>query len=193
MIKQPVQIISITDNNLQQRIDNFLLTQLKNVPKTRIYRALRKGEVRVNKKRVKPEYRLQLGDQVRLPPLVRDTQEALTKPPAYDLERLKKNILFEDQKLMVINKPAGIAVHGGSGIPWGIIEILRTQLPKGHFLELVHRLDRDTSGCLLLAKKRSMLKELHRLLEKNTLEKNLLGIGEGALAKIFAESGCAFI
>jgi 23S rRNA pseudouridine955/2504/2580 synthase len=179
MIKQPVQIISITDNNLHQRVDNFLLTQLKNIPKTRIYRALRKGEVRVNKKRVGPDYRLQLGDQVRLPPLKRETQEKSGQPPAYDLERLKNNILFEDPKLMVINKPAGIAVHGGSGVPWGIIEILRTQLPKGHFLELVHRLDRDTSGCLLLAKKRSMLKELHQLLEKNTLEKTYWALVKG--------------
>lgn len=179
MIKQPVQFITISEDFSQQRIDNFLLARLKNIPKTRIYRALRKGEVRVNKKRVDANYRLQPADEVRIPPLRSDFQERPMNPPANSLERLQKSILFEDQHLMVINKPAGMAVHGGSGITWGIIEILRTQLQKGHFIELVHRLDRDTSGCLLIAKKRSTLKELHQLLEKNKVEKTYWALVKG--------------
>ncbi|MBA2654838.1 MAG: RluA family pseudouridine synthase [Gammaproteobacteria bacterium] len=164
--KGGVQQLEVDENHTQQRIDNFLFSQLKGVPKSRIYKALRKGEVRVNKKRVKPEYKLQLGDILRLPPF-RTPMKDENKPavPGTRLsELIKTQIMMEDNDLIILNKPAGIAVHGGSGISFGVIEILRALNPRAKFLELVHRLDRDTSGCLLIAKKSSVLKEIHSLL-----------------------------
>jgi len=165
-------------NHLDQRIDNYLLSILKGVPKSRIYKLLRKGEVRVNKKRIKPTYRLAQGDIVRLPP-VRVSQ--VDKPEDIQQSRLKlieDNIIYEDKALIVINKPSGIAVHGGSGISYGVIEIMR-QLKKLTYLELVHRLDRETSGCLMIAKKRSMLKHLHGLFQTNKITKKYWALVDG--------------
>lgn len=166
-----VQFLEISDGNEGQRIDNFLMTKLKGVPKTLIYKILRKGEVRVNKKRIKPDYRLQLGDMVRVPPV----RVAERKEPARIgeklLEELEAAVLYEDDDLIVVNKPSGIAVHGGSGISLGLIESFRQMRPRSNFLELVHRLDRDTSGCILLAKKRSALKLMHESLQKSTITK----------------------
>lgn len=166
-----VQFLEISDGNEGQRIDNFLLAKLKGVPKTLIYKILRKGEVRVNKKRIKPEYKLQIGDLVRVPPV----RVAERKTPARIgeklLEELEAAILYEDDDLIVVNKPSGIAVHGGSGISLGLIECFRQMRPRSNFLELVHRLDRDTSGCILLAKKRSALKLMHESLQKSTITK----------------------
>ena len=147
------------------------MTKLKGVPKTLVYKILRKGEVRVNKKRIKPDYRLQLGDLVRVPPV----RVAERKEPARIgeklLEELEAAVLYEDDDLIVVNKPSGIAVHGGSGISLGLIESFRQMRPRSNFLELVHRLDRDTSGCILLAKKRSALKLMHESLQKSTITK----------------------
>ncbi len=175
-----VEYLQIPDAIQGQRIDNFLITQIKGVPRSHIYRLLRRGEVRVNKRRVKPSYRLQAGDQVRIPPL--RTAPVSTSAPAQrgSLAILARAILFEDDRLIVLNKPAGFAVHGGSGIRWGVIEALRQLRPRED-LELVHRLDRETSGCLLIAKKRSVLRELHRAMRGNHLQKRYLALLQGTL------------
>lgn len=155
-----VTMVEITEDQSGQRIDNFLLSKLKGVPKSRIYRILRKGEVRVNKSRVKPEYKLQGGDVVRIPP-IRVAERAAVQGPSLKLQKLlEQSVLYEDDLLLVVNKPAGLAVHGGSGVNLGLIEALRATRPKHSFLELVHRLDRETSGCLIVAKKRSSLRFL---------------------------------
>ncbi|KAA0875344.1 23S rRNA pseudouridine(955/2504/2580) synthase RluC [Nitrincola tapanii] len=166
-----VRLLSIDAESAGQRIDNFLRTQLKGVPKTLIYRVLRKGEVRVNKKRIKPEYKLQLGDEVRVPPL-RVSEAEVAAPVSRSLtEHLQQAILYETDALLIINKPSGLAVHGGSGINLGLIEALRQMRPEARFLELVHRLDRDTSGCIMVAKKRSMLRYLHEALREKRVRK----------------------
>lgn len=178
-IKLPVQIIEIEPDFIGQRIDNFLLARLKGVPKSVIYRVLRKGEVRVNKKRIKPEYKLQQDDVVRIPPL---TVAAEGEPVSVKLsmvKNLEQHILFEDNDLIVLNKPSGMAVHGGSGLQFGVIEALRALRPLAKHLELVHRLDRDTSGCLLIAKKRSVLTHLHEQLRNKTVEKKYWALVAG--------------
>jgi len=174
-----VQMLEVAPELAGQRIDNFLRTQLRGVPKTLIYRILRKGEVRVNKGRVKPEYKLQAGDLVRVPPLrlaERDEPEPLAQGL---LERLEAAIVYEDKALIVLNKPAGIAVHGGSGLSYGVIEALRQLRPDAKELELVHRLDRDTSGLLMIAKKRSMLRHLHRALRGDGVDKRYMALVRG--------------
>ncbi len=143
-----------------QRIDNFLLKILKNVPRSHVYRLLRSGQVRVNKGRIKPTYRLRHGDQVRVPP-VRQPEAGEIRPPDALCERLLGRILHEDSDLLVINKPAGLAVHGGSGLKFGLIEAMSFARSDLDFLELAHRLDRGTSGCLVLAKSREALGVLH--------------------------------
>jgi 23S rRNA pseudouridine955/2504/2580 synthase len=153
-----------------QRVDNYLLGLLKGVPKSRIYQMLRKGEVRVNSGRIKPTYRLSTGDRIRIPPVRESVAGAPMAPGARDLERLEAAVIFENDAIMVLNKPAGIAVHGGSGISFGVIEGLR-QLRPGERLELAHRLDRETSGCLLVAKGRAALLELHAGLRERTVKK----------------------
>lgn len=168
-------ILIVEEDHHQQRIDNFLFTELKGLPKSRIYRALRQGEVRVNKRRIKPDYKLQKGDQIRIPPFrVALPESSIKTPGSKFLERIEKCIILENNDFIVLNKPAGIAVHGGSGISFGIIETLRSSRPSAKFLELVHRLDRDTSGCLLIAKKSSVLKEVHALLVERKVNKTYL-------------------
>src|SRR5579872_2513145 len=179
MKKQSVQYVTIEPDYANQRIDNFLLTRLKGVPKTRIYRLLRKGEVRVNKKRVDPSYKLQAGDQVRLPPIRLPDKTESPKPGQRVKQLLADRILYEDNHLLIINKPSGIPVHGGSRVKLGIIEILRDLYPKLPHLELAHRLDADTSGCLVLAKKRSILKELHEMLRTGKMTKIYLALTKG--------------
>jgi 23S rRNA pseudouridine955/2504/2580 synthase len=160
-----------------QRIDNFLLRHLKGVPKSHIYRVLRSGEVRVNSGRVKPEYRLQTGDRIRVPPVrVAERKAAVVRPLALP-------VAFEDAALLLIDKPSGVAVHGGSGVSHGVIESLRAQRPQAKYLELAHRLDRDTSGLLILCKKRSALVELHRMLREGEVEKVYLAVAKGVPAK----------
>jgi len=174
-----VQLLEIGPEAAGQRIDNFLRTQLKGVPKTLIYRILRKGEVRVNKGRIKPEYKLQAGDLVRVPPL-RLAERDEPAPLAQGLlERLEAAIVHEDKALILLNKPAGIAVHGGSGLSHGVIEALRQLRPEAKDLELVHRLDRDTSGLLMVAKKRSMLRHLHEALRGDGVDKRYLALVRG--------------
>ena len=159
-----VKLVEISPDQAEQRLDNFLLTQLKGVPKSHIYRLLRSGQVRVNKGRKKPGYRLQPGDVIRIPPVrVASRDDAAIPDPVLTL--LKNSVLFENHDILVLNKPAGLAVHGGSDLKFGIIEALRKLYPD-QFLELVHRLDRETSGCLVLARNRQTLNILHQALRE---------------------------
>lgn len=170
----PVQVsfVAIDEDMAGQRLDNFLMARLKGVPKSRIYNVIRKGEVRVNKGRAKPEYKLCAGDEVRVPPVRVAERAPATKPSNVMTRLLESSILFENEGLLVINKPPGLAVHGGSGVSLGLIETLRQMRPEARYLELIHRLDRDTSGCIMVAKKRSMLRHLQAALR----EKNASGI-----------------
>ena len=169
----------IDEANEGQRVDNYLIRQLKKVPKSHIYRLVRSGQVRVNSKRINASYKLQLNDNIRIPPI------RIEKDSSSDLKYISKSrlisfdILFQDDALLVINKPAGMAVHGGSGISLGVIEQLRAQHPDWRFLELVHRLDRETSGVLLLAKKRKALVGLHRQIREGSVEKLYYAVVKG--------------
>ena len=174
-----VQLLDVPADYAGQRIDNFLRTQLKGAPKTLIYRILRKGEVRVNKGRIKPDYRLQAGDQIRVPPLRLSEPDEPAPLARGLLERLEDSIVHEDKALIVINKPAGIAVHGGSGLSGGVIEVFRQLRPEARDIELVHRLDRDTSGLLMIAKKRSMLRFLHEALRGDGVDKRYHALVRG--------------
>lgn len=167
-----VQHATITEKNETQRVDNYLLSICKGVPKSKIYRVIRKGDVRINKKRCKPETKLKVGDVVRVPPMF---TTGGPKQPVKVSDSLAKvlsaAVLFEDDQLLVINKPSGLAVHGGSGVNLGLIEALRTRYPEHQFLELVHRLDRDTSGAVLIAKSRPALRALHAQFRDDTVNK----------------------
>lgn len=175
-----VSFLDIDEDNSGQRIDNWLKRELKGVPTSLIYRILRKGEVRVNKKRVKPEYKLQAGDLLRLPPIRVDEKKEANFVAGDRLQKvIEDSILFEDEVMIVINKPSGIAVHGGSGLNFGVIETLRKIRPNVHQLELVHRLDKDTSGCLMIAKKRSALRNLHEQLRTKVVDKRYWALVSG--------------
>lgn len=163
--KESVTWVEIGEESAGQRIDNFLFKHLKGVPKSHIYRILR-GEVRVNKKRVEQTYRLQEGDLIRIPPI-----RVAEKPEAEYVPAIEFPILYEDEALLALNKPAGTAVHGGSGVSFGVIEQLRRARPEARFMELVHRLDRETSGVLLVAKKRSALTGLHEIMREGSSDK----------------------
>lgn len=180
VISTAVQFFTISEDESGQRLDNFLLSKLKGVPKSLIYRIVRKGEVRVNKGRIKPEYKLQANDVVRVPPVrVAEKSEAVVSTKLNKVAELESQILFEDETLLIINKPSGIAVHGGSGLSFGVIEALRALRPQAKFLELVHRIDRDTSGILLVAKKRSALRSLHEQLREKVVQKEYLALVRG--------------
>ncbi|TNG91538.1 23S rRNA pseudouridine(955/2504/2580) synthase RluC [Testudinibacter aquarius] len=175
-----VRFQTIDADQAGQRIDNYLLSQLKGVPKSMIYRIIRKGEVRVNKGRIKAEYKLQANDIVRIPPVkIAEKEQAPLSNKLHQVAQLEQQILFEDDVLLVLNKPSGMAVHGGSGLSFGVIEALRSLRPEARFLELVHRLDRDTSGILLVAKKRSALRHLHQQLRDKTIQKEYLALVRG--------------
>ena len=162
-----------------QRVDNFLMLHLKGVPRSRIYRLLRRGEVRVNRGRVRHHHRLVVGDVVRIPPL-RMTGTGPRKTPAEERQHaMERAIVYEDDGLIVLNKPAGWAVHGGSGVDFGVIECLRAARPCAGRIELVHRIDRDTSGCLLVAKRRRVLSSLHEALRKERAHKRYLALVRG--------------
>lgn len=163
-MKQGVQHIEVDEEDSGQRLDNFLIKTLKGLPKSRIYRMVRKGEVRINKGRCKPETRISAGDNIRIPPIAHLTER---KESVGSFREEHKLVLFENDELLVINKPAGMAVHGGSGVSAGVIETLRHLRPEGKRLELVHRLDRGTSGCLMVAKKRSYLRILQDALRRS--------------------------
>ena len=162
-----------------QRIDNFLAARLKGVPRDRIYRLLRRGEVRVNRGRVRQHYRLVPGDVVRVPPVRIDAAPPRKAPGETMQQAVERAILHEDDGLIVLNKPAGWAVHGGSGLDFGVIECLRAARPDAGRIELAHRIDRDTSGCLLVAKRRSVLASLHEALRKERVRKRYLALTRG--------------
>lgn len=177
--KSAVSTVEVSDRHLNQRLDNFLVGQLDNLPRTRIYRIIRKGEVRVNGKRRKPEYRLQIGDQVRIPPLfVEQDKPSKSRPPQRLLDHLEAAILYENPHLIVIDKPTGLAVHAGSGVDYGVIDAMRLLRPEDD-IELVHRLDRDTSGCLMLARNRPALLSLQSALRNNEIRKNYRAVVRG--------------
>jgi 23S rRNA pseudouridine955/2504/2580 synthase len=177
-----VRLVRVDEERDGQRVDNFLLGQLKGAPRSLIYRILRTGEVRINGKRAKPDTRLAGGDEVRIPPVRLDAPTDRGEPPSAPMDRLASSIVFEDRALLVLSKPSGIATHGGSGISFGAIEMLRKLRPD-ESLELVHRLDRDTSGLLVVAKKRSALTELQRLIREGRLEKRYLTLLVGKIAE----------
>ncbi len=169
--KPQVRFYTAESEDAGQRIDNFLLKTLKGVPKSMIYRLLRKGEIRVNKKRTKPDYKLIDQDIIRVAPIRLSEQPAPVSTKLNIVANLESQILYEDEILIILNKPSGMAVHGGSGVNFGVIEALRALRPQAKMLELVHRLDRDTSGCLVVAKKRSALRHLHEQLRSKKVQK----------------------
>jgi 23S rRNA pseudouridine955/2504/2580 synthase len=177
--KSPVTLRTVTADEAGQRIDNFLMRHFKTVPRSRVYRLLRKGEVRVNRKRVDAEYRIQEGDAVRLPPVRIDAGDEPGRPSSSLLELLERAVIFQDRHLLVVDKPAGVAVHGGSGMSFGVIEALRASRPR-ETLELVHRLDRDTSGCLLIARDRATLTALHALIRNGGMHKTYMALVAGS-------------
>ena len=185
VVANKVHMLEINEDSAGQRIDNFLTNKLKGVPRSRIYRIIRKGEVRVNKGRIKADYKLKAGDVVRVPPVRVAEHNELPRAGEGLKKTIEQAVLYEDDSLLIINKPSGLAVHGGSGIKLGLIETLRQLRPEAKFLELVHRLDRDTSGCVMVAKKRSMLRYLHDLLRTNGVQKyyQALVIGNWAARK----------
>ena len=170
--KKSVQYITVSNDREGQRIDNFLIAYVGKVPRSLIYRWLRKGEVRVNKKRIKQTYKLKENDIVRIPPVSVEAKISLEQLNKYDFNYLEKRIIYENSDYMIVNKPSGLAVHGGTGINVGLIEQLRVIRPNEKKLELVHRLDRDTSGCILVAKKYSILTYFHQLLRERKVKKN---------------------
>jgi 23S rRNA pseudouridine955/2504/2580 synthase len=174
---EQVSMIEVDETAAGQRIDNFLLRVCKGVPKSHIYRILRSGEVRVNKGRIDAAYRLEMGDLVRVPPIRVAQSDA--PPVSSNAPAAEFPILFEDDHLIVIDKPSGVAVHGGSGVAFGVIEQLRNARPHAKFLELVHRLDRETSGVLMLAKKRAALVDLHEQIRENRIDKRYYAVGYG--------------
>ncbi|WP_046079732.1 RluA family pseudouridine synthase [Halomonas sp. HG01] len=174
-----VQWVEVTEGQVGQRVDNFLMTRIKGAPRALIYRIVRKGEVRVNKKRVKADTRLALGDVVRIPPLKLAPREAVREVSDNLRNLLAGSVLLEGRDWMVLNKPSGLAVHGGSGVKIGLIEALRQVREDLDFLELVHRLDRDTSGCLLLAKSRPALLSLNESLKRHEMNKQYLALVAG--------------
>ncbi|MGO9935508.1 MAG: RluA family pseudouridine synthase [Steroidobacteraceae bacterium] len=178
-LKSPLTLRRVTADEAGQRIDNFLMRHFKTVPRSRVYRLLRKGEVRVNRKRVDAEYRISEGDEIRLPPVRIDAGDEPGRPSSSLVELLERAIIFQDRHLLVIDKPAGIAVHGGSGMSFGVIEALRASRPR-ETLELVHRLDRDTSGCLLVARDRATLTALHAVIRNGGMHKTYLALVAGS-------------
>jgi 23S rRNA pseudouridine955/2504/2580 synthase len=173
-----VELRTISAEEAGQRIDNFLMRHFNTVPRSRVYRLLRKGEVRVNRKRVDAEYRIAAGDEVRLPPVHIDRSEEPGRPSTRLQELIEQAVIFQDKHLLVIDKPAGVAVHGGSGMSFGVIEALRASRPR-ESLELVHRLDRDTSGCLCVARDRATLIALHALIRDGGMHKTYLALVSG--------------
>ena len=180
-----VQFITIDAEQDGQRIDNFLKTQLKGVPKSLIYRILRKGEVRVNKKRIKPEYKLCVGDEIRVPPVRVAEENELPSSKLGSVQALAHQIIYEDDAIIVLNKPSGLAVHGGSGLSFGLIEMLRAMRPDTEHLELIHRIDRDTSGCVMIAKSVTMLRGMHELFRTNKITKVYHALVKGYAAEKF--------
>lgn len=176
---EKVQLVRVLEAHQGQRLDNFLMRLMKGVPRSRVYRLIRRGEVRVNKGRCKPDRRLECGDEIRIPPFSAPPTVAVRKPSPALQELLLNCVLLEDKQLLVLNKPAGLAVHGGSGIRLGLIEAMRQMKPEWASLELAHRLDRDTSGCLVISKNSIFLKHIQRELKAKSVDKHYLALVHG--------------
>lgn len=181
--KFEVRYVTADSDQHQRRIDNFLSASLKGLPRVRIYQMLRRGEIRVNGGRVKPGYRLQAGDRIRIPPVRLGERRPPATPPDYMLDLVKKRVIYANKDIIVLNKPAGIVVHGGTGRSFGVIEILRCLYPFDTGLQLVHRLDQDTSGCLLIARNAGVLKTLHRDLASGRVKKTYQALLMGRLER----------
>ena len=179
--KDSVSLITVAEHEAGQRLDNYLIKILKGVPKSHIHRIIRAGEVRLNKKRCKPDSRIQTGDLLRIPPVRTAEKQRSSENRAQAVPAREFTIIYEDDALLVIDKPAGIAVHGGSGVSFGVIEQIRRARPEARYLELVHRLDKDTSGLLMIAKKRSALVKLHEAIRNDHPKKIYLALGVGKL------------
>ena len=179
--KDSVSLITVAEHEAGQRLDNYLIKILKGVPKSHIHRIIRAGEVRLNKKRCKPDSRIQTGDLLRIPPVRTAEKQRSSENRAQAVPAREFTIIYEDDALLVIDKPAGIAVHGGSGVSFGVIEQIRRARPEARYLELVHRLDKDTSGLLMIAKKRSALVKLHEAIRSDHPKKIYLALGVGKL------------
>ena len=179
--KDSVSLITVAEHEAGQRLDNYLIKILKGVPKSHIHRIIRAGEVRLNKKRCKPDSRIQTGDLLRIPPVRTAEKQRSSENRAQAAPAREFTIIYEDEALLVIDKPAGIAVHGGSGVSFGVIEQIRRARPEARYLELVHRLDKDTSGLLMIAKKRSALVKLHEAIRNDHPKKIYLALGVGRL------------
>ncbi len=179
--KDSVSLITVAEHEAGQRLDNYLIKILKGVPKSHIHRIIRAGEVRLNKKRCKPDSRIQTGDLLRIPPVRTAEKQRSSENRAQAVPAREFTIIYEDDALLVIDKPAGIAVHGGSGVSFGVIEQIRRARPETRYLELVHRLDKDTSGLLMIAKKRSALVKLHEAIRNDHPKKIYLALGVGKL------------
>ncbi|HYB33307.1 MAG TPA: RluA family pseudouridine synthase [Steroidobacteraceae bacterium] len=177
-IRTEVQHFEVTEEEAGQRLDKYVQRRLGGLPRSRVYRVIRKGEVRVNGRRAGPELRLQARDRIRIPPVRQLPPTAAARPSAAISERISRAVVYQDDRLLVLDKPAGIAVHGGSGVSFGVIEALRAARPD-EALELVHRLDRDTSGCLLIARHAGTLRTLHALLREGGVEKRYLALVKG--------------
>ena len=179
--KDSVSLITVAEHEAGQRLDNYLIKILKGVPKSHIHRIIRAGEVRLNKKRCKPDSRIQTGDLIRIPPVRTAEKQRSSENRAQAVPAREFTIIYEDDALLVIDKPAGTAVHGGSGVSFGVIEQIRRARPEARYLELVHRLDKDTSGLLMIAKKRSALVKLHEAIRNDHPKKIYLALGVGKL------------
>ena len=179
--KDSVSLITVAEHEAGQRLDNYLIKILKGVPKSHIHRIIRAGEVRLNKKRCKPDSRIQTGDLLRIPPVRTAEKQRSSENRAQAVPAREFTIIYEDDALLVIDKPAGTAVHGGSGVSFGVIEQIRRARPEARYLELVHRLDKDTSGLLMIAKKRSALVRLHEAIRNDHPKKIYLALGVGKL------------
>ena len=179
--KDSVSLITVAEHEAGQRLDNYLIKILKGVPKSHIHRIIRAGEVRLNKKRCKPDSRIQTGDLLRIPPVRTAEKQRSSENRAQAVPAREFAIIYEDDALLVIDKPAGTAVHGGSGVSFGVIEQIRRARPEARYLELVHRLDKDTSGLLMIAKKRSALIKLHEAIRNDHPKKIYLALGVGKL------------
>lgn len=177
--RSAVQWLTVDPDTAGQRLDNFLMARLRGVPRSVIYRVIRKGEVRVNKGRARPDTKLGPGDQVRVPPITQKVREEKPAPGSRVQGVMEAAVVFENAEMLVVNKPSGIAVHGGSGLDFGLIEVLRAARPEARFLELVHRLDRDTSGLVMVAKKRSALRFLQEELRQKRIRKHYHALVEG--------------
>ncbi len=167
---EKVHFVKVDENKVSQRIDNFLFSYLKNIPKSKVYRIIRKGEVRVNKKRVKPDYKLVFQDEIRIPPLVKSEKKEIL-PSQKLMEQVRNTVIFDDADLLAVNKPSGLPVHGGTGITGGVINILRLAFKDYKYIELVHRLDKDTSGCLLIAKSGNALRNCQQAWQESAVDK----------------------